>query len=102
MAQVVWAEPAIADLEAIAEYIALRDRRAARLFVRRVMDHVAQLAEHPESGPVLPELDDLRYRQIVEPPVRVIYRPAAEAVFVLHVVRGERMLDELLLLTRDE
>jgi ParE-like toxin of type II ParDE toxin-antitoxin system len=34
MAQVVWTEPALADLDAIADYIALDNPEAARLLVK--------------------------------------------------------------------
>ena len=53
MAKVVWTEPALSDLDAIADYIALDKPSAAREFVRRVFAHVEQLAAHPLSDPVL-------------------------------------------------
>lgn len=93
MAEVVWAESALSELDTIADYIALRDDRAARDLVRRVVDHVGQLAEHPASGPVLAGFEDLRYRQIIELPCRVIYRNDGDRVHVVHVVRVERLLD---------
>lgn len=94
MARIVWSEPALADLDAIADYIALEDRTAATALVRRAFSHVGQLATHPESGSRPPELGDSRYRQIVEPPCRIFYRhePGANRVIVLHVMRSERRL----------
>jgi toxin ParE1/3/4 len=100
MAEVIWTEPALSDLEAIADYIALDNPAAARALVQRIFEHVGQLAEHPLSGPKLPEFKGWRYRQIVEPPCRVIYRHEKGRVHVLHVVRGERLLDQALLTTR--
>ena len=50
MAEIVWSEPALSDLDAIADYIALENPAAAADFVRRVFAHVGQLADHPESG----------------------------------------------------
>lgn len=102
MAQIVWSEPALADLEAIADYIALDDPEAAGRLIGRVVEHVGQLAEHPLSGSRLQELEDDRYRQIVEPPCRVIYRYESGKVHVVHVVRGERQLDERILRSRHE
>lgn len=92
MAEVVWSEPAIADLEAIADYIALENRVAASELLRRVVSHVEQLARHPESGSRVPELGRSRYRQIVEPPCRIFYRYDGKRVFILHVMRSERLL----------
>ena len=92
MAEIIWSEPALADLEAIADYIALEAPAAAAELVRRVFDHVGQLAEHPRSGSHPVELGRSRYRQIVEPPCRVFYRFDGKRVFVLHVMRAERLL----------
>lgn len=92
MAEVIWTEPALSDLDAIADYIALDDPEAARALVQRVFHHVEQLAEHPESGPKPPELKGWRYRQIIEPPCRVFYRVDGERVYILHVMRSEQLL----------
>jgi toxin ParE1/3/4 len=92
MAQVIWAEPALNDLDAIADYIALHNPAAAGELVRRVFRHVDQLVIHPDSGSKPRELRGGRYRQIVEPPCRIFYRREGERVYVLYVMRGERQL----------
>ena len=94
MAEVIWTEPALADLEAIADYIAIEDADAAGSFMRRVFAHIDKLEQHPQLGPVPSELEGSRYRQIVEPPCRIFYRHENERVFILHVMRGERLLRE--------
>ena len=92
MAQVIWTEPALSDLDAIADYIALENPEAAREWVRNVFRHVEQLARHPKSGPKPPELKGWRYRQLVEPPCRIFYREDGERVYILYVMRAERLL----------
>ena len=92
MAEIVWSEPALADLEAIADYIALENPAAAAELVQKILAHVAQLAEHPESGTRVPELGRSRYRQLVEPPCRLFYRYDGQWVFIVHVMRTERLL----------
>ncbi len=92
MAELVWTEPALSDLDAIADYIALDNPRAARQLVQRVFAHVEQLRQHPESGSKPAELSGGRYRQIVEPPCRIFYRYDGERVFILHVMRSEKRL----------
>ena len=92
MAQVIWAEPALNDLDAIADYIALDNPVAASELVRRIFAHVDQLLGHPDSGSKPRELRGGRYRQIVEPRCRVFYRREGETVYVLYVRRGERKL----------
>ena len=70
MAEIIWTEPALCDLDSIADYIALDKPAAAKAWVERVFRHVEQLAQQPESGSVPKELRDARYRQIVEHPAR--------------------------------
>lgn len=94
MAQVIWSEPALSDLDAVADYIALDKPDAASNLVRRVFQHVEQLQDHPDSGSKPRELKGFRYRQIVEPPCRIIYRHDKDSnkVFILHVMRSEQKL----------
>ena len=100
MAEIVWTEPALADLDAIADYIALENPAAASALVKRLFKHVDQLADHPESGSRPPELGRSRYRQIVEPPCRVFYRHDGRKVFILYVMRAERLLRKEMLASR--
>jgi len=94
MAEVVWSEPALADLDAVADYIALENPSAARKLVRRVFEHVGHLEAHPDSGSKPREFRGWHYRQIIEPPCRIIYRHDKEQsrVFILHVMRSEQRL----------
>lgn len=102
MAEIVWTEPALADLEAIADYIALEDPAAAAELVKRIFSHVEQLIDHPESGSRPKELGKSRYRQIVGPPCRVFYRHDGQKVFILYVMRTERLLRKGQLATRSK
>jgi|SRR5690606_10872209 len=100
MAQVIWTEPALNDLDAIADYIAIENPVAAAELVRKVFEHVEQLEAHPESGSRPPELKRSRYRQIVEPPCRIFYRYDGETVLVLFVMRSEQPLRKRILKSR--
>ena len=101
MAELIWTEPALHDLDAIADYIARDNPEAARELVQGVFRHVEQLSEHPKSGSVPKELRGLKYRQIVEPPCRVFYRIAKNRVVILHVMRGEMRLRKTILRRRE-
>lgn len=91
MAKVIWTDPALSELEEIADYIAL-ENPAANALVQRVFAHVAQLADHPESGSKPQELKGWRYRQIIEPPCRILYRIDGDHVVILYVMRSEKRL----------
>ena len=102
MAEIIWVDPALSDLDAIADYIALDNPRAAALLVQRIFSHVDQLTDHPLSGSKLPEFKDGRYRQIIEPPCRAIYRHEKGRIYILHVLRGERLLKKRILAKRSK
>lgn len=100
MAEIIWTDPALNDLDAIADYIALDNPEAPRQWVQKVFRHVEQLAHHPKSGSKPPELKGWRYRQIVEPPCRVLYRQERSNVYILCVMRAEQPLKRRLLAKR--
>ena len=100
MAQVIWTEPALSDLEAIADYIALDKPDAAVRYVEKVFTKTDRLARYPQSGSIPPEIPQLPYRQIVVPPCRIFYRSEDSRIFIVHVMRSEGQLDEDELITR--
>lgn len=104
MVEIIWTEPALNDLDGIADYIALDKPQAAAKLVQKVFQHVDMLRHHPEAGSRIPELlPAATHRQIVEPPCRVFYRhdKTAAKVYILGVMRGERLFQKALLMQRD-
>ena len=104
MAEIVWAEPALSDLDAIADYIALDKPEAASRLVQRIFSHVEKLEKHPELDSRVPELlPASRYVQIVESPCRIFYRCEKQSgkVFILGVMRGEWLFEPAVLVGRD-
>jgi plasmid stabilization system protein ParE len=55
MVQLIWTEPALIDLEAVADYIALDNLTTAKGLVQRISLHADQLQSQPESGSVVRE-----------------------------------------------
>lgn len=92
MAEVIWTEPALQELDAIAEYIALDNPVAASALVKDVFDKTERLENFPKSGRIPPELPDSVYRELVVPPCRIFYREDEQRVFVIYVMWEERQL----------
>ena len=92
MARLIWAEPALSDLEEIAHFIALDNPTAARRYVRKVFAAVERLKRYPNSGKRSVELPNPTYRELVVPPCRVFYRVEADSVIILYIMRSERLL----------
>ena len=97
MAQIIWTEPALSDLNAIAEYIALDKPDAARSLVKQVFSSVDNLEQFPELGRIPPELKLSKYREIIVDPCRIFYRIDQDKVYILYVMRGEMRLRRYLI-----
>jgi len=57
-----------------------------------VLDKTKRLQDFPRSGRIPPELPNSVYREIVVPPCRIFYRLDNTQVFLLFVLREERLL----------
>ncbi|MBE4579701.1 plasmid stabilization protein [Vibrio navarrensis] len=97
MAEVIWTEPALSDLNDIAEYIALENVVAAKQLFQAIFSKVERLEVFPESGRIPPELEHLSYREVVANPCHVFYKQDGNKVFILFVMRAERDLRKFLL-----
>jgi toxin ParE1/3/4 len=91
--KVVWTERAKAHLRDILDFIAFDNLDAARALARKVFASVDRLAEFPNAGRILPELEAGPFRERVVPPCRVIYQVQGEFLIILVVIRAERRLD---------
>ena len=98
MAQIVWTEPALNELDEIAEFIALDKFDAAQKLVQSVFSRIEQLKNQPKSGRVPPELPkESIYREVIVGPCRVFYRTEKSKIIVICVMRSERMLRKFIL-----
>jgi toxin ParE1/3/4 len=91
--RVVWSRRALADLEAIAEYIAADSPAYANAVVREVVLLTHKLHQFPRSGRKVPEFDDDKIRELLAYSYRVIYRVEETEVLIAAVVHGKRMLE---------
>lgn len=99
MAQIIWTEPALDNLNDIAEYIAVSHIYAAMQLVENVFNKVQRLEQFPESGGIPEEIEKLNYREVVVNPCRVFYKVEQDTVYILHVLRQERDLRKFILTT---
>jgi toxin ParE1/3/4 len=100
MAQIIWTEPALLNLNEIAEYIALDKPSAASHLVQTVFSKTERLEEFPESGRRPPELKKSRCKEIMVDPCRIFYRIEKDKVYILYVMRSEKKLRKYLLSER--
>ncbi|MBB1293110.1 MULTISPECIES: type II toxin-antitoxin system RelE/ParE family toxin [unclassified Pseudoalteromonas] len=97
MAEIIWTNPALEDLNDIAEYIALSNLLSAKKLVAKIFAKVERLEEFPESGKTPIELSNLNYREVIVNPCRIFYKIDNDKIFILHIMRQERDLRKFLL-----
>jgi plasmid stabilization system protein ParE len=93
MAEVIWTEPALADLDALGDHIALDAYEASRRLIGKVFERVDLLEAHPRVGRVSRDLRNTLYRKLVVNPADIYYRIDGEKVIIIHISRAERNFD---------
>jgi toxin ParE1/3/4 len=90
--KVVWSPRALADVEAIAAYIAVDSSTYAKAVVRTIVTSTRKLARFPRSGRKVPEFDEENIRELITYSYRVIYITEADQITIAAVIHGKRML----------
>lgn len=97
MVRVIWTEPALHDLNEIAEYIALDKISAAKKLIQQVFSSTEHLEKSPKLGRKPPELNNSRYLELIVNPCRIFHRVEKECVYILFVMSSERKLSDYIL-----
>ena len=91
--RVVWSPRALADVDAIASYIASDSPFYAGSVVRRIVALARTLEKFPFAGRKVPEFEDEDLRELIAYSYRIIYRVEAADVIVAAVIHGKRDLE---------
>lgn len=87
-----WTDRARRDLLAIGRYIAQDNPSTARRWVERLRERARQAAATPLAGRVVPELQRDDIREVFLRNYRIVYRVREDAIDVLTVFEGHRLL----------
>lgn len=60
--------------------------------VAEIIAHVEVLPDHPEIGRMVPEFSDVRIRELIHPPFRIVYWLDDQTIHIIRVWRSERLL----------
>src|SRR5438105_15588202 len=93
MAEVRWTPQALDDLEAICLFIGRDAPSVAAVFAQRTFDATDRLATFPESGRIVPEMNDPIFREIILGSYRLIYRMRSGDVQILTLHHGAKKLN---------
>jgi len=85
-----WTDRALADLEAIGDYIARDNPAAAERWVLQLMAIAENAGRNPLAGRRVPELSRDDVREVFRRTYRIVYRVTDEQLEVLTVFEGHR------------
>lgn len=85
MEKIVWTKSAIKDLKIIYDYVSNDSSKIAEIIISKIILRVDQLRKFPNSGRVVPELNNINIREIIEGNYRVIYEVRNSHVSILRI-----------------
>ncbi len=93
MAEVIWTESALSDIDDIGDHISKDSIRYAELTVAKLFESPDILELNPMAGKMVPELQNESIRQLTRGSFRIIYRLVDEKLIeILTVHRSARLL----------
>jgi len=93
--EVKWSPEAIEDLESIAEFIARDSEYYARAVVTEILLVSRNIGDFPLIGRVVPEIGDKDIRERFIYSYRLVYRVEPEQIFIVAVIHGKRLLENV-------
>jgi len=91
--RVTWSPEALADVDAIAEYIHRDSPAYARAVTDKIIDTTRTFKRFPKAVRVVPELDNQAIRERFVYSYRLIYRLEGSSVLIVAVIHGKRLLE---------
>ena len=95
MAELRWAETALADLAVIREYLSQHSSIAGRRFVAACFKRAESLIAFPQQGRMTPEAGREDIRELIVEGHRLIYWTDSARVTVLAVIHGRRDFERI-------
>ncbi|PIS45546.1 MAG: plasmid stabilization protein [Ignavibacteria bacterium CG08_land_8_20_14_0_20_37_9] len=93
-----WTKEALQRLQAIEDYIARDNIKAAGGFVDKLIYLAETLVDNPRKGRVVPELSIENIRELLHKNYRIVYLVKKNSIEILTVFEGHQLLkkDEVL------
>jgi len=92
MAEVNWTKFALENISDITDFISKDSVSYAELFVRRIFEKVVILQDHPNSGRIVPEFENIHIRELIFGNYRIVYRLIDPGVDIITVHHSARLL----------
>ncbi len=92
MTQLIWTRKAIEDIQSIRQFIAQDSPHYAQLVTQRLIAAVERLPALPQSGRIVPEINDSTVREVIQGSYRIVYRLIREEIHIVTVHHAARLL----------
>ncbi|MBE0610210.1 MAG: type II toxin-antitoxin system RelE/ParE family toxin [Dehalococcoidia bacterium] len=86
--RVVWSQEARADIRAIYAYRARFSPSGARALLKTIRSRALQLQDFPDSGRIVPEMNNPYMRELIEGDYRIVYERFPDRVEIFAVLDG--------------
>ena len=90
---VIWSAEALHDIECIAEYISRGSIYYAQQVIERIIGIGESVNAYPESGRIVPELEEAHYREKFIYSYRLIYAIEIRSINILAIIHGKQLLE---------
>ena len=90
--RIIWSPLAVDRASEIVDYIAQDKPSAAEKWINTVFFKVEQLKLSPESGRIVPEINDSQFRELIYGNYRIIYRIETKQISILTIRHGRQIL----------
>lgn len=90
--KIIWSSLAIERASEIAEYIAQDSVSAAENWINIVFEKVEQLKQFPNSGRMVPEIENESIRELTYVNYRIVYQVEEKQVNILTIRHGKQFL----------
>ncbi len=94
--RLIWSDRALDELDSIVAYVAVTSPQNARVIARRCFARADLLPDQPRQGRRLPEnRTDRELREVFVHRWRLIYEVTPDAVVILAILHGARLIDDV-------
>ena len=92
MTLLIWTRRAIEDVQSIKQFIAQDSPHYADLVIQRLIASVERLPALPQSGRIVPEINDSTIREVIHGSYRIVYRLIRAEIHIVTVHHAARLL----------
>jgi toxin ParE1/3/4 len=97
MAEVIWSDSAIQDLNDIGEYISKDSEKYAEITVNQLFSSTDILEDQPKAGKIVPEFEIESIRELIRGNYRIVYQLIEDQLIqILAVHHSARLLGSVI------